>query len=464
MAYFRSVLVVDDEPSLRHVLTLVLREEGMDVRAVADGAEALAELKSRRYDVVLSDLRMPKVDGLTLLAEARRLDPDLTFIAMSAYGSKDLALQAVAAGAYDFIEKPFKPEEALFILRKAEERERLVRENQRLKGMGHARQRLLGSSEGMQNLQRQIDKVSATPSTVLITGESGTGKELVARAIHESSARAKASFVAVNCGAIPAGLLESELFGHARGAFTDARQSRAGVFSEADGGTLFLDEIGEFPMAAQVKLLRVLQDGEIRPVGETRSERVDVRVIAATLRDLPQRISTGDFREDLYFRLSVVQLRVPPLRERMEDLPALILEFLNRFNRAFNRDPPVAPPLEEVAQLLADYRWPGNVRELENAIEHAVVFSDGGPIVASALPERLRAAPHGDRFDLNPEAMQFSLKRSIPVLEAQFIRAALKHTAGNRTKAATLLEISPRALLYKIRGYGLDSEGVNDPG
>ena len=341
MPTFRNILIADDEPSIRHVLTLVLAEKGYDVRAVSDGAEALKELATRSYDAVICDVRMPNVTGTELVERALAQWPDLTFIVMSAYGSPDAALEAVGRGAYDYVAKPFKPEEMVLALRKAEERHRLVRENRRLRQASTGAQpleRILGASEPIRELQRQIRRLAPVSTTVLITGESGTGKELVARALHELSPRAAMPFVAVNCGAIPAGLIESELFGHAKGAFTDARVAKRGLFSEADGGTLFLDEVGELPPAAQVKLLRFLQEGEIRPVGENRAEKVEVRVIAATLRDLGKLVERGEFREDLYYRLNVVNLRVPPLRDRSEDVLLLARAFVDRFNRELNRE------------------------------------------------------------------------------------------------------------------------------
>ncbi len=468
------MLVADDEASIRHVLTLILSEHGYEVRAVADGAEALKELAARHYDVVVSDVRMPKVDGLALLKQALAQYPELTFLVMSAYGSKDQALEAVGAGAYDFIQKPFKPEEVVFVLKKAEERLRLVRENRRLRGTSTDQtplDRMIGTSEAMNGLKRQISRVAPVSTTVLISGESGTGKELVAQAIHEMSPRSAMPFITVNCGAIPAGLIESELFGHARGAFTDARQAKRGLFSEADGGTLFLDEIGELPMPAQVKLLRFLQEGEIRPVGDNRSEKVDVRIVTATLRDLTRLIEKGEFREDLFFRLHVVNLKVPALRERREDIMLLARTFLGRFNRAFNRDPAITEVSLDAEALLQAYAWPGNVRELENAMERAVLMTDGAAIVPESLPEKIWAAraeaPAGAPPALAlpaPDALQFSLKRAIHDVEERFIRAALRQTRGNRTRAAELLELSHRALLYKIKDYGIDPDAEGEKG
>ncbi len=465
MGTFQSVLVVDDEVSIRHVLTLVLTANGYEVRAVGDGEEALKELQARPYDVMISDVRMPKLDGLALLGKALAVSPELTVLVMSAYGAKDQALEAVGAGAYDFIQKPFKPEEVVFILKKAEERSRLLRENRRLRSApaSSTLDLMLGQSEAMRTLKKQIQRVGPVNSTVLIGGESGTGKELVARTLHELSPRANEAFVTVNCGAIPAGLIESELFGHARGAFTDAKTAKRGLFSDAHRGTLLLDEVAELPPSAQVKLLRVLQEGEVRPVGDNRVEKVDVRVIAATLRDLARLVERGDFREDLYFRLNVVQLRVPPLRERRDDLLPLARTFIERFNRAFNREVPVVGFSKDAELAVLEYGWPGNVRELENAMERAVLLSDASVIELEILPERISTwrkpssiASGGPLPE--PEATGYSLKRAMQVLEETFIKAALRKTKGNRTRAADLLEISHRALLYKIKDYGIDPD------
>ncbi|RKI07025.1 sigma-54-dependent Fis family transcriptional regulator [Corallococcus sp. AB030] len=464
MPLFRTILVADDEPSIRHILTLVLTDKGYDVRAVADGDEALRELATRAYDVLVTDVRMPKRDGLSVLRAALAEQPGLTVVVMSAYGSQEQALEAVQAGAYDYVQKPFKPEEIVLVLRKAEERERLVRENRRLHEArlpGASGGHILGHSASLHAVLKQVARVAPVDTTVLISGESGTGKELIARELHGKSRRAAMPFVAVNCGAIPHGLLESELFGHAKGAFTDARTARRGLFAEADGGTLFLDEVGELPLGAQVKLLRVLQEGEIRPVGESRVERVDVRVVAATLRDLGKLVTQGDFREDLYYRLNVVNLNLPPLRERREDIPLLAHSFLHRFNRELNREPPVEGLTPEAEALMTAYAWPGNVRELENAMERAVLLAEGTHVAPGSLPEKLWAAsapaPAGTAAPLQAGS-DLSLKRAIREMEESYIRAALRRTKGNRTRAAEVLDISHRALLYKIKEYGIDPD------
>jgi len=453
---FHTVLVVDDEEPLRHLLTVILRDHGHEVRAVASAEDALKELSARDYDLVLTDVRMPGMGGLALVRELQRTTPDLLVVVMSAYGTHDTAIEAMKAGAYDYLGKPFKPDDVLLVLRKAEERERLARENRRLRSElaeSYRLDNLVVASPAMQEVMRSVRKVAPQKSTVLLLGESGTGKELVARALHELSPRASFPFVAVNCGAIPAELLESELFGHVRGAFTDARRDKKGLAVEADGGTLFLDEVGELPLALQVKLLRFLQEEEVRPVGEVRTRRVDVRVVTATARDLSGAVAAGEFREDLFWRLNVVAVRLPPLRERPEDVAALAAHFLARYARLRPELPALALSPEALSVLSA-HRWPGNVRELEHAIERAVVLADGPLLEEKDLPDSVRAgrdrAAPGGAEEPGP-----SLRQAVQAAEARAIRAALERTGGNRTRAAELLEISYRALLYKIKDYGL---------
>jgi two-component system response regulator AtoC len=458
---FRGVLIVDDEPSMRHLLTVILQDRGWEPRAVGSADEALRELAARDYDLVLTDVRMPGMDGLGLLREIQRRAPGLTVIVMSAYGSHEAALEAMKAGAYDYLPKPFRPDEVVLVLRKAEERERLARENRRLRGELSAAFRpehLVGESEAMREVVRQLRKVAPAKTTVLLTGESGTGKELAARALHELSPRASLPFVAVNCGAIPAALIESELFGHVKGAFTDAVRDRKGLAAEADGGTLFLDEIGELPPPLQVKLLRFLQEEEVRAVGDTRARKVDVRVVAATARDLERAVREGAFREDLFWRLNVVAVRLPALRERPGDVPVLAAHFLARHAK-------LRPDLTRLAlspearEALVAHRWPGNVRELEHALERAVVLAEGPELREEDLPETVRggAARAPDAAGVAPASIgeDLSVKRATRALEERLIRVALERTGGNRTRAAELLDLSYRALLYKIRDYGL---------
>ncbi len=454
---FRNILIVDDEESMRHLLTVFLRDHGYAARSVSNGEEALKELAARDYDLVLSDVRMPRMDGIALLREVQRLRPELTFIVMSAYGTHDTAIEAMKAGAYDYVSKPFKPDEVLLVLKKAEERERLARENRRLRTELAAEYRfdnLVGDSEQMAEVLKQVRKVAPIKTTVLLAGESGTGKELVARALHELSPRAAFPFLAVNCGAIPAELMESELFGHVKGAFTDAGRNKKGLVVEADGGTLFLDEIGELPLPLQVKLLRFLQDEEVRPVGETRSERVDVRVVAASVRDLGAAVRAGQFREDLYYRLDVVGIHIPPLRERKGDILQLARHFLARYAR-LRPGAPIEGIAEDALAAMQAYRWPGNVRELEHAIERAAVLCEGPVIREEDLPEAARGAPPAGPPPTLPEGT-LSIKRATRAVEEQLIRSALARTSGNRTRAAELLELSYRALLYKIKEYGIE--------
>lgn len=450
------VLVVDDEENLRLVLRTMLQKSGYDV-CVADSAQdALAKLDQFAPNFVLADVRMPGMSGIELCRELSVRGNPATVIVMSAYGSMELALEAMKAGAYDYLPKPFKHDEVLLVLKKAEEREALRRENRALKEAirkQHKLGELLGKSEPMQRVFRTMEKVAAYTTTVLLQGASGTGKELVARAIHQMSPRAGKPFVAVNCGAIPESLMESELFGHKRGAFTDASHDKRGLFEEAHQGVLFLDEVGELPLSLQVKLLRVLQEGTLRRLGETRDVQVDVRVVAATVRDLALEVKEGRFREDLYYRLNVLQIALPPLRDRAGDLPMLIEHFLAKYNTRFGTDLRGATP--DALKLLSRYAFPGNVRELENMIERAVVLAEGEMLRAEDLPERL--SERHDPVALTLASGELSIKRTSRVIEETLIRKALERTHGNRTAAAKLLEISHRALLYKIKDYEISS-------
>jgi two-component system, NtrC family, response regulator AtoC len=448
----RRVLVVDDEENLRVVLRTLLRRHGYEVETASSGEEALGLVDSFGPDVVLTDVRMPKMGGLDLLSTLKAKGNDATVIVMSAYGNMDLALDAMKAGAYDYVQKPFKPDEVVLALRKAEERELLRRENRALRDeirKEHKFEDILAKSGRMQEIFRTISKIAEYKTTVLVTGESGVGKELVARAIHRRSTRRGGSFVAVNCGAIPENLLESELFGHKKGAFTDAVQDRRGLFEEANTGTLFLDEIGELPLGLQVKLLRVLEDEKIRRLGEARDTQVDVRIIAATHRDLHAETKAGRFREDLFYRLNVLPIHCPPLRDRRDDIPLLIDHFVAKNNSRLGTS--IRGLDTETRRLLYEYAWPGNVRELENTIERAMVLSEGEQIVAADLPERIREAR--DPVQVQLASGELSVKKTTRIIEEILIRRALQKTKGNRTRAAEVLEISHRALLYKIKDY-----------
>jgi two-component system, NtrC family, response regulator AtoC len=450
----RRVLVVDDEENIRLVLRTMLKKHGYEVEVAESAEAALQRLDPFGPHFVLADVRMPGMSGIELCAEMRARGSAATVIVMSAYGSVDLALEAMKAGAYDYVSKPFKQDEVLLALRKAEEREALQRENRVLKQAlrrEHELGGMVGKSEAIEQVFRTVRKVAPYSTTVLVHGESGTGKELVARALHRLGPRAAKPFVPVNCGAIPDALLESELFGHKRGAFTDAHTDKRGLFEEAHGGTLFLDEIGELPLALQVSLLRVLQEGTVRPLGDTRDRKVDVRVVAATARELGREVAEGRFREDLYYRLNVLQVNVPPLRERREDIALLIEHFIERSNgRLGTRIEGVEAPARK---LLLEHAWPGNVRELENVIERAVVLSEGNTLRVEDLPERLREPR--DPVAAALASGELSIKKTSRHIEEQLIRRALEATRGNRTRAAKLLEISHRALLYKIKDYGL---------
>ena len=460
----RRVLVVDDEENLRHMLQTLLKREGYEPVGVPSVDSALREIENLAYDIIITDLRMPGRSGMELVDEVRRRNLDATVVVMTAFGSKDVAIEAMKRGAYDYLSKPFEADELILLLRKAEERERLFRENQTLArqvrsagvepegGFGD----FVARSPQMIELFRTVRKIAEFKTTVLIDGESGTGKELVARAIHSNSPRARAAFIAVNCGAIPMNLLESELFGHRKGAFTDANRDRKGLFEEASGGTLFLDEIGELPLNLQVKLLRVLQEGEIRRLGDSQDTKVDVRVVAATARDLADEVKRGAFREDLYYRLNVFALHLPPLRDRREDIPLLLEHFLHRMNARMGLQ--ISRVTPEALRILTEYDWPGNVRELENTVERAIALAEGPEIDVDSLPERLRVAGFPTpAVQAAADDGDLSIKRASRRSEETLIRRALERTKGNRTKAAELLEISHRALLYKIREYGIAS-------
>src|SRR5215468_10971628 len=437
------VLIVDDEKSMRDLLSITLEKEGYDVETAAGGELAIEMLHREMVDAVITDLRMPKVDGLQVLRAAKESSPDIAVIVITAVASTETAVEAMKLGAYDYITKPFKLDEVNLIVRNALERKRLRDENLYLRRQletQHRFENIIGKSNRIAEVFDIIRKIADSPSTAMITGESGTGKELVARAIHFNSFRRDKPFVSVNCGAIPEGLMESELFGHVRGAFTGAIANKVGLFSAAEGGTLFLDEITEIPALLQVKLLRAIQLREIRRVGDTKDIKTDVRLIAASNRDLEGAVQEGVLREDLFYRLNVIPIQLPPLRERREDIPLLIAHFLQKFSKELGKDVRGVSP--EALAVLERYHWPGNIRELENVIERAIVLGNGETIEVDALPPNVLrpSTPAPPAAEL--PAAGFDLEATLEDLEYRYIQMALDRTGGVQTKAAELLGLS----------------------
>ncbi len=452
----KKILVVDDEENLRHMLQVLLKKHGYYAETAPDGSRAVEMALADDYAFILCDIRMPVMDGPEFLEKIIGTGRHAVIIMMSAYGTIDTAIECMKQGAYDYISKPFKSDEILLVLKKAEERERLKEENSRLKDeikREYSFSSIIGKNYHMLEIFKLIRKVCDFKTTVLILGDSGTGKELIARAIHDSSSRKKLPFVAINCGAIPENLLESELFGHVKGAFTDAVSDKIGLFDQADRGTLFLDEIGEMPSSLQIKLLRVLQESELRPVGSGKVKKVDVRVISATSKDLTKEVETGRFREDLFYRLNVFSIKVPPLRDRIEDIPLLVDHFLDKHGAKLGKTG--VRLTTDALKTLMDYQWPGNVRELENCIERGLVLCDGSEIYKDSLPGNILGYKTANSLaGLFTDCL--SIKKADELLEKELIRRALEKTSGNRTHAARLLEISHRALLYKLKEYGLE--------
>ncbi|HEX9743155.1 MAG TPA: sigma-54 dependent transcriptional regulator [Nitrospiraceae bacterium] len=443
------ILVVDDDAVARQLLADALRKDGYDVEVAAGGADAIALGLAKRFDVVLTDIRMGEVDGLAVLRDFRQRSPETAIVLLTAFGSMDGAIEAIKQGAYDYLAKPFKKEEVRLVVRRSLEHSRLVRENARIREELRERHGspLIGSSPAMLEVYKLVARVSAGRSTVLLEGESGTGKELVARAVHANSPRRDRPFVPVNCAALTETLLESELFGHEKGAFTGAVASKRGLFETADQGTLFLDEIGDIRPALQVKLLRVIQEQEVRHVGGTASVKVDVRIIAATNRDLAQLVKDGKFREDLFYRLNVVRIVLPPLRDRREDIPMLAHHFLHKVSSADGR--PIRGFVPDTMALLERYPWPGNVRELENVIERTGSLAPGPLIMPDDLPETVRKAEAalagGDESMLSLDEMQ-----------KRHLSRVLRETGGNKVRAARILGIDRRTLYRMAERFGID--------
>jgi two-component system response regulator AtoC len=453
----KSILIIDDEENMRHMLQTMLQRYGYEVSTAGDGAQGLSAIGRNTFDFILCDIKMPKMNGMEFLKTAGGRLLSSTVIMMSAYGSIDMAIEAMKLGAYDFISKPFNSDEIRLTIKKAEERERLKRENFELKariqkiGSALSFGDMVGRSPAMQRVFSMALKVARFNSTVLISGESGTGKELVAQGIHRESDRQNGPMVPVNCASIPESLMESELFGHIKGAFTGADKDKKGLFEIADGGTLFLDEVGDIPLSLQPKLLRVLQESEIRPVGGSKSKAIDVRVIAATSKELEAEMDAGRFREDLFFRLNVVPITLPPLRERAEDIPLLCKFFITRLNESLGSE--IKNISSQAMSMLMAHEWPGNVRELENAIERAIVLAEGATLAADSFSS---GGPGREDFvEVEDEEEGFSIKKARAKLEARLIRKALAATAGNRTHAAGMLEISHPSLLSKMKLYDI---------
>jgi len=454
----KRLLVVDDEENMRHMLAAVLKKADYIVDLAADGVEGLQLMDQGHYDFILCDIKMPNMGGMEFLEASRDRLSDTTVIMMSAYGSIDTAIGAMKLGAYDYISKPFKTDEVYLTLKKAEERESLKKENRLLKERIQTIEgdynfgNMVAKSKAMRDIFQLAEKAAQYKTTVLILGGSGTGKELIARGIHQSGPRSEAALVPVNCGGIPETLLESELFGYKKGAFTGAERNKNGLFQEAEGGTILLDEIGELPLPLQVKLLRVLQENEIRPIGDSKSMKVDVRVLAATAKNLEEEVHKGTFRKDLYYRLNVLTIKLPPLLQRTEDIPLLCKHFIHRFNRILEKEVKGLTP-DAMAQLLA-YHWPGNVRELENMLERAMVIADDSQLLAEHL--FLEQTRQGSDIPAPNTLEGLSIKSAQKVVEKDLITRALKKTGGNRTQSARLLEISHPSLLSKMKAYEID--------
>ncbi len=449
------VLIVDDEKSMREFLSIVLKKEGYDVTAAAHGPEALSLIDKEIYDLVISDIKMPGLSGIDLLKAVKAVSPSTIVLMMTAFASTETAVEAMREGAYDYLTKPFKIDEVKLLVKNALERKQLQDENTRLRQVVHDRasfEQIVGRSEKISKVLDLIRKVADTSSNVLIFGESGTGKELVARAIHYNSRRRDRPFVTVNCSALPEPLLESELFGHMKGAFTGAICNKEGLFEIANDGTVFLDEIGETPLGIQVKLLRVLQEKEFRRVGGTRDMKIDVRIVAATNRDLEKAIADGRFREDLYYRLDVIPIHLPPLRERPEDIPSLVESFLQKFTQEMGKT--ITRVEAEAVELLSKQEWKGNVRELENVMERIVALASGGTIGPDQVRECIpRSTEDQVAMSLPPNGID--LEGMIAAIERDFLLKALQRSHGVKKDAASLLGLDFRSFRYRLSKYGI---------
>lgn len=452
----KKILIVDDEENMRHVLTLILEKEGYKVTPALDGKDALLKIDEDEFDIILSDIKMPGMDGIELLNALQEKAIASTIIMMSAYGTVDTAIEAMKLGAYDYISKPFKGDEIILTLRKAEERKRLETENRLLRDEVREKydfNNIVAKSHEMHNIFKIVKKIAPYKTSILLTGESGTGKELIAKAIHHSSNRSDQPFIAINCGAIPENLLESELFGFVKGAFTDATQAKKGLFQEADKGTLFLDEIGELPLMLQVKFLRVLQEEEIRRIGDNMNIKIDVRMIAVTAKNLETEVKEKRFREDLFYRLNVMCIDIPPLRERKEDIPLLTAYFIDKYNERLDKS--INGIDKKALDLLINHPWKGNVRELENAIERAMIFADTSKLRIGNFPQEVREYS-SRKEETSSDDGELSIRKVVKDVEKTLVIKAVERAGGNKAGAARLLEISYRSLMYKLREYDID--------
>lgn len=460
------ILVVDDEESIREFLEIMLRKEGYEVSCVEDGQKALDVLKKKSFDMVISDMQMPNMTGLQLLKEVKDQFPDMLFMMITAFGTTETAVEAMKLGAYDYITKPFKIDEVRLNIANALRSQNLEVENRTLKkelGREYSFQNLVGNSEAMHRIYEMIKRVSQTPTNILVTGDSGTGKEMVAKAIHFNGPLKDKPFVTVNCGAIPESLMESEMFGHKKGSFTGAIADKAGLFEVADNGTLFLDEVGELPLTIQVKLLRAIQERVIRRVGGTEDAKVNVRIIAATNRNLEEMVAQGGFRQDLFYRLNVINIRTPPLRERPEDISILATHFLKKYNERLNKT--IGGISTEAMEVLKKYDYPGNVRELENIIERTVALEGGATILPESLPPFVNT-PAGRKMASSNEIQitedGIELDKVMGQIEKELLIKAIHTAGGVKKKAAKLLNITFRSMRYRVEKYNLGSLGDDD--
>ena len=459
-----KILVVDDEQSMTQFLSIVLRKEGYQVTAVNNGKDALDKIRAENFDIVITDIKMPGMDGIQLLSSIKKHDPGLPVVIMTAYASQQSAIDSVNLGAFQYLIKNAKNDEIKLVVRNALEMRKVRSENVFLKRelkKGHEEKTIIGTSDEMVRVFKMVDKVADSEATIMIQGESGTGKELIAREIHYRSGKSQGPFVSINCGAIPRDLLESNLFGHVKGSFTGAVRDSAGLFQVAEGGTFFLDEVGDMPLATQVKLLRALQEREVIPVGGTQPIKIDCRLVAATNTDLEKEVASGRFRADLFYRLNVIPIRLPALRQRRDDIPLLVDHFLKRHAQG---EPPKVVS-KDAMDLLLRYDWPGNVRELENVMERALILDETGIVEPEDLPEKIRFG-HSQRGSLVIDTPTLTLEE----LEREYILKVLNHTRWQKKRASEILGINASTLYRKLLGYGLDkgeradgAEGAETP-